>query len=155
MSNYYNRETETRHGRDYRISWYYDECSDAPWENSDCHGDVTDWESRDKHPGELILNTDRHGNHRFYDFQGTMKKARKVWGCTGTGKEIEGIVRRDFEYLREWCNDEWFYCGIVVELLNAAGEAVDEASIWCVESVGDHWPLIDDLIGEVDPKIAA
>lgn len=154
MSNYYNRETETRHGRDYQISWYYDECADAPWESSDCHGEVTEWTTRDKHPGELILNSDR-SSHRFYDFQGAMKKAREVWGCTGTGAEIEEIVRRDYEYLRAWCEDRWFYCGIVVELLNSEGDVIDSASLWGIESDGDHAPIIDDLIGDVDPKIAA
>lgn len=40
-----------------------------PWEEHDGHGVVSDWTSRDKHPGEWVLDTDRSGNKLYYNFQ--------------------------------------------------------------------------------------
>ena len=48
----------------------------APWEKSEGHGVVSEWGTRDKRAGELVLNTDR-GSKRFYDFAETMKIARR------------------------------------------------------------------------------
>jgi hypothetical protein len=54
----------------------------APWEETDGHGPVTEWESRDKLPGELILNDDgRNGRKRFYDYAEACRIARRDgWG---------------------------------------------------------------------------
>ena len=56
-------------GRDFvfRVEFVDDNDSGAPWENAEGHGPVTGWETRDKLPGELVLNSDR-GAKRFYDF---------------------------------------------------------------------------------------
>lgn len=34
---------------------------------------------------------------------------------------------RDYEYLRQWCNDEWHYVCVIVELLDDDG---DETGIY-------------------------
>lgn len=58
-----------------------DDSTGAPWEEHDGHGPVTGWERRNKAPGELILNEDRHGRKRFYDFAAACKIARRDgWG---------------------------------------------------------------------------
>ena len=41
----------------------------------------------------------------------------------------------DFEALRAWCADEWFYCGVVLSV-SRAGIMLDEhaASLWGIEA---------------------
>jgi hypothetical protein len=146
----YKTDTLTQHCRTYLVEWFYDDMG-APWDNSDCHGPVSKWERRSKRPGERILNSDRD-SHRFYDFQQAVKDAVKVWGCK-PGPDAVEAVERDFEYLRRWCADQWFYCGIRVTLLDDKGEKTDiDASMWGIESDADgyHASVIQDLIGECD-----
>ena len=59
----------------------------APWIEEEGHGEVSDFERRDKAPGELVLCGDGRGRlgtdsaRRFYDFAGTCKIARREgWG---------------------------------------------------------------------------
>ena len=151
MSDVYKTDTIENHGKTYRIEWVTDYDAGAPWENSDCHGIVTDWTSRPKKPGERILNRSR-GEYRYYDYQQTMTDAVRVWGCKPGPDAVES-VERDFEYLRAWCNDEWHYCGIIVTLLDEDGEETDiSASLWGIESDCDgyHATVIRDLIGDCE-----
>lgn len=140
-----------------------DDSHGAPWEEEDGHGPVSDWTTRDKLPGELVLSEDR-GSKRFYDFAAACKQARKEgWGflpgelicdrfahsgkrkfrafvagrldLTAYGKDQNDAIRklyemhhatmtarqyaagaamRNFEYLKAWCEEDWFYCGVVV-----------------------------------------
>jgi len=144
--------TEETH-RDFTISitWHYDECADPPWENSDMHGPVSKWETRDKAPGEWVLCSDRHSK-RFYDHQEAMKLARKDgWGLPAEdlekvqrqlgralthGEIAVAAVERDFIYLRDWCNDKWQYVGYKLTVTSPDGEEMDEAgdSLWCIDS---------------------
>ena len=119
----------TLNGRQYRVDVVADNDMGAPWEEHDGHGIVSDWISRDKHAGEWILSTDRQSK-RFYDFAATIKKAKaEGWGLgadrlavltaklgrTPTKGEItEHAVNFDFKYLRDWCNNSWHWCGVVV-----------------------------------------
>lgn len=129
-----------------------DEYADAPWDNSDGHGIVSEWETRSKLPGELVLCEDRR-SRRFYDVQETMKKARaENWGlsepalaklCESLGRQatrgeiVAASVRADFEFLRGWCNGEWRYVGVCVRALDDDGETIGEPfdnAIWGIES---------------------
>jgi hypothetical protein len=139
----------------------------APWEEHDGHGVVSDWTRRDKRSGEIVLCTDR-GSKRYYDFAESMRIARRDgWGLCADGQatlvkslvtrgrdaakpltqgEIAAeAVRRDFEYLRRWCADQWRWVDLVVELLDADGEPVagrgDAAndSLWGMESDQDSY----------------
>lgn len=57
-----------------------DDTHGAPWKKEDGHGDVSEWTTRDKLPGELVLSEDRRSK-RFYDFAGACKIARRDgWG---------------------------------------------------------------------------
>lgn len=141
------------HGRFFRARIEQDESSEAPWENSDMHGSVSQWyPSRDKSPGERILCSDR-GMVRFYDFEETMKRAkREGWGCeheahTTKGERAACAVEADFKYLRDWCENNWWYVGVIISLhqdcyeedgtLYESGvvELADHlASVWGIES---------------------
>jgi hypothetical protein len=98
----------------------YDGCGEAPWEENDGHGPVSDWRRLDsKRPGERVLCTDR-SSARFYDFEEAVKIARADgWDAepykTGTpGERAVRAVEDDFKVLKAWCNDEWSYCGVVL-----------------------------------------
>lgn len=53
----------------------------APWSENDGHGVVSDWTTRAKCPGEVIIATDYRGRHLFYDFRESVKIARRAgWG---------------------------------------------------------------------------
>ena len=152
--------------------WYvefrseYDQFSEAPWEDSCCHGPVTDWVRRDKHAGERVLCSDSYSK-RYYDFAEAMKIAKRDgWGLNPDemakltiklghaptkGQIIEAAVEHDFQYLKDWCDDKWHYIGVVVTLYNEDDEEQDERSLWRVEDHGDYYQTIaselaDELI---------
>lgn len=83
----------TRNGRDFVAEIHVDEGHGAPWEEEDGHGPVTDWERRDKRPGELVLADDGRAK-LFYDFAEACRIARRDGWGTAPGRleyaEIEG-----------------------------------------------------------------
>jgi len=189
-------------GVTFRVRTEYDEDHGTPWENECGHGPVSDWTSRGKLPGELVLCEDR-GSYRYYDYAETCKIARKeAWGyLPGTLKtellpwgdwrayvvperfadrgkpaleaiatDINAAIRAvyaahratmtkrqyaaaaamaDYDRLRQWCNDDWCYVGVIVESLDDDGDAMDSASLWGIESDAD------DYLDEVAQDLAA
>jgi hypothetical protein len=141
---------EAEHAAEYRghslkITVHFDDTGDAPWDNCDVHGPVSDWTRRDKRPGERVLNEDR-GSRRFYDFAEAVRIAKRDgWGLgdkekaelakrlgrTPTAGDIVAeAVERDYAYLRGWCNDEWHYVGFTTEIETPDGRRVDGESVW-------------------------
>lgn len=109
----------------------YDMDYSPPWENNDGHGVVSDWENREERDRRWVLCQDRW-DYRYYDWRETLKIAKRDgWSRSG---DIMDAVRRDYEYLRAWCNDEWYYVGLIVELYNADDELIGEESCWGYES---------------------
>ena len=109
----------------------YDTDYSPPWENSDGHGVVSNWEHREERDRRWILCQDRW-DYRYYDWRETMNIAKRDgWSRSG---DIMDAVRSDYEYLRAWCNDEWYYVGVVVELYDANDELIWEESCWGYES---------------------
>ena len=133
MQNIIHKEDfTTAKGTHYRVRVSYDDFADEPWDYCDGHGPVSNWTTRDKRAGELILASDGRSK-RFYDFQGAVKKAKaEGWGCDGlTGKETPGekavkAVMADFKHLKAWCNGEWHYAVLRVVLLDSEGEEIAE-----------------------------
>lgn len=99
-----------------------------PWENSDGHGDVSEWKHIDsKRPGERVLSRD--GDHvRFYDWQEAIRTAKRDgWDAepfgTGTkGQRAQRAVEADFKFLQDWCEDKWCYVYLVVTLFDESGK---------------------------------
>ncbi|MDP5500313.1 hypothetical protein P3775_18370 [Pseudomonas aeruginosa] len=180
-------------GKDFVFAVDFEDDYDAgaPWEMAEGHGPVSDWENRDKRPGELVLNSDR-GAKRFYDFAEACRIAKRDgWGLDDDAKaellarlaepriirravksayHVENGIRqdritewdtrtipgrdpakpltageiaaeaarRDFEFLRGWCADQWRYVGVVVTLLDPQGEKTEVSdSLWGVETLHD------------------
>lgn len=141
------------------ITFDYDKFCETPWESSDCHGPVrksnnahNEYRS-DKKPGERPLNcASRNEYQYYYDWQEAMKIARTDWGCKTKTKALEA-VQTDFNYLRGWVNDEWYYVVITVEY---EGET---DCMGMVETYNDYHlacgkEMLADLIALVDAQKA-
>lgn len=118
---------------DMKFAVYFEHDDDytPPWERCDGHGPVSEYTDRKKAHSEMILYSDGIHN-RYYDYQEACKIALKDgWnyeGSTGTKHEIAAkAAMHDYEYLRQWCNDEWHYVGVIVKLLDDDG---DETGIY-------------------------
>jgi hypothetical protein len=129
-----------------------DDSSDAPWEREDGHGPVSQWTSRSKAPGERVLITN-NGRCRYYDWAEAINIAKRDgWDAppyrTGTaGQRAERAVNADFEALKAWFNDEWWYVGIVLSV-SRNGIVLDDhaASLWgidCNHPQGDNSHLLE------------
>ena len=166
MSNAYRTETRESGTMRFRVEWFFDADTDAPWDREDGHGPVSDWTTRAKRPGEMIITRDR-GMRRYYDFSEAVRIARRDgWNTEphqwpSKGARAHAAALADFNYLRRWCADYWHYCGIVVTLLDADGDpdSVD-ASLWGIEdglpgSSRYHEDVIQDLIAECVDQITA
>lgn len=149
------------------VDWHYDTDHGAPWREEDGHGPVSDWTGYNpgcgdggKRPGQRVLCEDSRSVSpvRFYDWQEAIKEAKRDgWGLTDSdkaklasklGKPVESLTRgeivneavqRDFDYLRAWCNNDWYYVGYVVTIEGDNGEELpwDEMgqdSLWGIDS---------------------
>lgn len=76
MSDHYQTETKEHRGHTITLKWCFDYDCEAPWEHEDGHGPVSDWTTRDKAPGELVLNSDRR-SYRYYDYAEAIISLRK------------------------------------------------------------------------------
>lgn len=127
------------------ITVHHDQDMGEPWKEHDGYGIVSEWTMRDKSPGELVLHHDRN-SYRYYDLAETMKLARKDgWGLSDNDKAklakslgrkptkreiVAEAVRRDFEHLRAWCNDQWHWQGYTTEITTPDGKTLDGDSCW-------------------------
>ena len=85
-----------RNGRTFKVTIDRDDMG-PPWEEHDGHGPVSDWTTRDKRPGEMVLHQDGR-SRRYYDFAGAVVLARKDgWDTepynTGTAKSERNVSR--------------------------------------------------------------
>ena len=144
-----NWETFTHNGKTYAARLERDETHSAPWIEECEHGPITGWERRDKAPGELVLVEDR-GLACFYDFQEACRIARRE-GWNAKPYDVPGETKRqraakaaraDYERMRQWCDDIWFYVGVIVAPVCPCCSEIDESesrSLWGIESdAGDY-----------------
>jgi len=165
MNDVYRTETRDHGAMTFRIEWVHDTDAGAPWDREDGHGPVSGWTSDPKAPGQMVLCSDRR-MHRYYDFAEAVKIAhRDGWDtkpyCTRKpGERAHAAAMADYNYLRQWCDQQWHYCGIVVTLLDADGEPDVNASLWGIEDglsdMADyHEEVIGELINECLSQITA
>ena len=129
MEDVYGTETiSSDKGNKFKIELAYDYIVDKPWEWCDGHGEVSEWTTRDKKPGEVVLCID--GISRlYYDMQGAVKLARREWVSKDSentlGQNAVKAAQADFENLRAWCDGKWWYAILRVVMLDDAGEELD------------------------------
>ena len=167
MSTYHDGSTFTRNGLQFRARIEHDDSTDAPWIECDGHGPVTDWTRRNKRPGELILNSDR-GAHRYYDMAETVKIAKRDgWGHGApvpgetAGQKAARAALADFEYLRGWCRDDWYFVVVSVGLIMDGNTVAHSHYIGGIEStasetIAEHIEeLADTLTTEAADQLRA
>jgi hypothetical protein len=126
----YRTETIEHNGHSFRVEYLTDNTQETPWEWSDGHGTVSEWTSRDKKPGELVLCSDCSST-RYYDMQGAIKTAKEGWSCDSVlptdtpGQKAVKAAQADYEYLRAWCQNDWWYACLHVTLLDTDGEELE------------------------------
>jgi hypothetical protein len=153
----YETQTITRNNTTLVVEYYYDDDSGKPWKDSDGLGVVSEWTYRDKRPGERVLHEDR-GARLYYDVQQTTAIAlRDGWGVAGQTfatkrQQAAAAVEADFQYLRRWCQGDWFFIGIVVRTEDGA---VSD-SLWRIESDATeyHKEIIEELAEQCLRQIA-
>lgn len=152
----YDHDTFTHGGLTFQVTFPPDDSGDCPWEQSEGHGPVSDWTTRQKRPGELILSS--HGNsQRFYDFAAAVKQAKaegwnaKPYDIPGETKGQRAVksVKADYKFLRDWCLDRWEYVG--VEVVRLGGDE-SSASLWGIESCADDY--LEEVAHELAAEIA-
>lgn len=154
----FDGDTFEHNGRNFRVEFPFDEFNEAPWDREDGHGAVTDWTTRAKAPGEMELCRDGR-LRRFYDFAGAVATAKHdgwdaaPYSTTETkGQRAHKAAMADFERLRRWCTAEWTYIGVVVHLLDDAGDDMGESeSLWGIES--DSGAYLDATARELAEEI--
>lgn len=164
----FDGEIIEQNGRKFRVDIERYDHIGEPWREHDGHGIVSEWTRRDKKPGELVMNKN-HGLTRFYDFDETLKLARRDgWGLStenvdalsarigrpATSREIIAeSVRRDFEHLRAWCNDDWYWCGVIVtDITDDKNKKPDYVhALWGIESTDCeyHFEVASELVDEI------
>ena len=160
MSYVYESRDIEQNCKIYRVEFVFDSDMGAPWKDHDGRGVVSDWESRDKKPGEVVIASD-HGSKRFYDVAETTRIAKRDgWGVSDadtskmTPAQITALaVQRDMERMRDWCNDVWHWCGVSVFPLTADGDELRSKteSLWGIESDADDYfeEVIAGLISRI------
>jgi len=150
----YDSRDFVHNGQAFTAELHHDSDMGEPWKEHVGHGPVSDWRSSDyaKAPGEMLLATDWNGRYRrYYDFaEATRIAKRDGWGLgeeetavlaaklgrAPTRKEVtRESVLSDYRRLRDWCRDEWHWCGVVV----TDNETGATESLWGIESdAGDY-----------------
>lgn len=152
-------DTFMHDGLAFKIEIERDDWQDAPWENEDGHGPVSNWTTRDKRPGELVLSSDRNAK-RFYDFAAAVELAKRDgWNAAPydvpgetKGARAHKAAMADFKRLRDWCEDRWEYVGVIVTCTDLPGEPSE--SLWGIESDAGEYlqevtrELADEIISQ-------
>lgn len=140
-SGVYEIDTFVHKGHTFRVGYFHDNDTAAPWEEDDGHGIVSDWTTRGKKPEERVLVSDLGGHKRYYDVvESQVIALRDGWDCEKrramaaanperkwTKREIAAMaVESDFEHLRGWCLGEWFWCGLIVSEIDEDGEPIGD-----------------------------
>lgn len=132
-----------RKGSWFQVKHEQDDRQEPPQKNEDGHGVVTDWlawmpedEAREQGLWLLVYNRGAKGC-LYYDFRKTLAIAiRDGWSCGKGGKSLSArrrAVRKDFEHLYGYYNDQWSYVGVIVQSLTGRHRG-KEAALWGIES---------------------
>lgn len=97
--------------RRFSVTVHADYHYDTPWENCSMLDNYFDgkYHRRDKYPSEMIVCQAGPNGKVFYDFANAVAHARKS-GLTGEQADQE--ARKEFEWIRRWYNDQWFYVSV-------------------------------------------
>jgi hypothetical protein len=154
----------TRAGRNFVARTYRDIDEPPPWGSFDGHGPVRRivW-GGGKRPGERPL-----GNGYVYDWDGAIDRAeRDSWSLTSAesdaltlklgrkptaGEVYAEVTRIDFERLRAWVREGWWFVGVSVCALPESGELPEDTfsfALWGIESdAGEYLHEVADELAD-------
>lgn len=147
-------------GKDFKFKATFEHDPDCSPLDDDGHGAVSDWVTRDKKPGELVLCRD--GSYkRYYHYQSACQLALvDKWnaypyneGSETPRQQAAKAAMADFKFLKSWFEDEWGYVVVCVTLLDDEGEETDVREyLGGVQTLGDYHLeeariLADELLG--------
>lgn len=128
----------------------------APWEEHDGHGPVSEWTTRAKLPGEMVINRDGN-SYRYYDYAEACKIARRD-GWNAKPYDVEGETPRqraakaamaDYQHLKGWCDNDWFWCSVIVTA-SRDGVELGAAALSGIESEASDYlrEVANEIAGE-------
>lgn len=140
-------------GLKFRVQFPEDCDADAPWENGDGYGVISEKTSRNKRPGERVIGQSDYGARHLYDWQASMQKARaegwdaEPYGSGTPGERAARAVQADYDFHNAWLNDEWRFVGCIVTLCEDEGT---EDACWGFETYKDYhmeaaWEMIEHM----------
>lgn len=171
----FKTERVTFEGREFEVALYYDIDHGAPWDEEDGHGPVRVLSSVRgrvaKRPGERLMHDRGHAAWA-YDWAEAMRIAcRDSWGispddrATLTAKLmrepthheiLQAAVQANFDHLRAYLREEWFYIGVCVRIIGPDGEPQGDQfanALWGVDYGAndcDYWRTVaDELADEI------
>ncbi len=169
----YREDTAIVGDRQYRVRYLYDNDHEAPWDDGEGRGIVTDWVSADrsnKKPGWRVLHVDR-SSVRYFDWAGTIAKAKaEGWGlgekelaeltaklgrAPTKGEIAEGAAQQEFDFFRAYCRDEWYYVGIeVTAIIDGEPDEDLQDTCWGFETWKDyHEEAAAEMAAELDERV--
>ncbi len=107
-------------------------------------------------PGRLVVDRFAHSGARKFrayvagrrdltaygkDRNAAVSALYRLHRATMTARQYAaGAALADYDRLRQWCNDQWRYVGVVVEMLDRDGDGTGQtASLWGIEDdAGDY-----------------
>jgi hypothetical protein len=105
----------------------------------------------DKKPGERPLNQPGRNEYQYYyDFANAIKQAKaEQWNIEpfDTPDKALRAVQLDFDHLRQFITNDWYYVGVDVALVDSDGGILESDSIWGVETYMDyHEEVADEMV---------
>src|SRR6188474_3291161 len=104
-----------RRGTWFKVTHEHDYCTDTPTQRSDGHGDISAFRTMESDEelaarGYWVLNRERGGTVVVYNARTSLAMAvRDNWSKGKSLSAKRRAVRRDYEFLRGWYQDEWRY----------------------------------------------
>lgn len=129
-----------RHGAWFRVTFERDDHMDPPERAHDGHGDVSALHTEQsddelRAQGYWVLSRSR-GHVIVYGARTSLQIAiRDGWARGKSLSAKRRAVKRDYELLRGWYQDEWHWTGVIVERMTGnAQQRGQKASVWGIES---------------------
>lgn len=131
--------TELPNGWKIKVEFHHDSDSGPPWKECDGMGVI---EESPRYWGDLheSYRDWRMGEYHYFDWKATLPIAikegwdSKPYGSTDKQERAMRAMRSTYEYLRRWCDDQWWYVGMIVILLDEDDTELAEESCWRYES---------------------
>jgi hypothetical protein len=181
MSDDFNTQiyTDPRTNIEYEVKYWYDLDQREPDAEFDGHGHilVLDFDPTDERAVEdrvsegllsdeftmraplmRLVNDHRHSHTaKWYDFVASLNVAVEQWGVAPD--KAYDVVEKDYEYLRGWYNNEWYWIGATVRRAYESDPWHEEVfSVGGFESLilnndEDRIEVIEDLVCSLESQI--